>query len=111
MRSANALATAPLAGAVPNGWYMDLPLGQRIVLDPLAELNVAVFIATYVQIPADPCLTSLPAFVYAREYTTAESDIQVGGVTVASGAAGLGAVGFGVVALLDPTSTFPKLGG
>ena len=109
--AANALTTGPLVGAVPNGWYMDLPLGQRIVLDPSAELNVATFIATYVQNPPDQCLTSLPAYLYAREYTSAESDVLSGGVIVASGYSALGAVGLGIVALMDPSSSFPKLGG
>ena len=49
------------------------------------------FVATATQ--PDPCLTSLPAYIYAREYTTAESDIQVGGVTVNAAYSDQGAVG------------------
>jgi type IV pilus assembly protein PilY1 len=111
--AANALTTGPLVGAVPNGWFMDLPLGQRIVVDPNAELNVATFIATYVQNPPDQCLTSLPAYLYAREYTSAESDVvdPITNTIVPSGYSALGAVGLGVVALVDPSSSFPKLAG
>ncbi len=108
LRVANALTTAPLVGAVPNGWYMDLPLGQRVVVDPEADLNVVTFIATATQ--PDPCLTSLPAYIYAREYTTADSDIQVGGVTVNAAYSDQGAVGLELVALLSASSSFPVLG-
>ena len=30
----------------------------------------------------DPCLTSLPAYIYARDFTTGESLIYTGGVAV-----------------------------
>ena len=105
--AANAATTGPLVGGVPNGWYMDLPLGQRVVVDPEADLNVVTFIATATQ--PDPCLTSLPAYIYAREYTTAESDIQVGGVTVNAAYSVQGAVGLELVALLNAASQFPTL--
>ena len=74
LAAANATTTGPILGAVPNGWYMDLPLGQRIVTNPEADLNVVAFVGT--EAPNDPCLTALPAFIYAREYTSAESDIE-----------------------------------
>ncbi len=52
--------------------------GQRIVIDVLADLNVVAYAGTEVQ--PDPCLTSLPAYIYARDYTSAESLIFTGGV-------------------------------
>jgi type IV pilus assembly protein PilY1 len=114
LRVADPLTTAPLAGAVPDGWLMDMPLGQRIVIDAEADLNVVAWIATSVQ--PDPCLTSLPAYIYAREYATAESDIQTFNkltgkwTTVASAYSATGAVGLDLIAFLDPASSFPSLG-
>ncbi len=112
LRQADPLTITPLAGAVPNGWYMDLPAGQRIVVDPEADLNVVAFIGTSTQ--PDPCLTSLPAYIYAREYATAESDVQTlsGGTwtTQPSAYSAEGAVGLDLIAFLDPSSSFPVLG-
>ena len=76
---------SPIIGGAPNGWYHDLPsdpanvlLGaQRIVVDPTSNVNVAAYIGT--KIPDDPCLISLPAFLYARDYTTARSLLETGG--------------------------------
>ena len=66
-------------GAVaPDGWKDDLPLGQRIVNDVSADLNLVAYAGTAVQ--PDPCLTSLPAYIYARDFTTGESLIFTGGV-------------------------------
>ncbi len=107
LAAADPLTTGPIAGPVPNGWYMDLPLGQRIVTNPEADLNVVAFIGT--QVPNDPCLTALPAYIYAREFTSAESDIQSGGVTVASAFSAQGAVDLAVVSLVNPGTSFPSL--
>lgn len=64
-----------IAGGAPNGWYHDLPNvtgdSERIVVDPQSNVNVAAYVGTMVQ--DDPCLISLPAKLYARDYTTAES--------------------------------------
>ncbi|HQR10175.1 MAG TPA: PilC/PilY family type IV pilus protein [Casimicrobiaceae bacterium] len=75
------VATASLgaiAGGAPNGWYQDLPNdpataegAQRIVQDPDANANIASWIGTKIQ--DDPCLISLPAYLYARDYTSARS--------------------------------------
>ena len=75
------MATADLgaiAGGAPNGWYQDLPNdpatlegAQRIVQDPDANANIASYIGTKIQ--DDPCLLSLPAYLYARDYTSARS--------------------------------------
>ena len=99
---------APIAGGVPDGWYEDLPLGQRIVINPIADLNLVGYVGTAVQ--PDPCLTSLPAFIYARDYTTGESVIaSAGGAIQPSISAPEGAVGLQIVGLQDPSSSFPTL--
>jgi type IV pilus assembly protein PilY1 len=107
LKAGNALTTAPIAGGAPKGWYIDLPPGQRIVVDPQSDLNVATFIATAV--PNDPCTIALPAYIYARDYTTAESDVDVGGVLQPSFYSAEGAVSIELVGLEDPASAFPKL--
>ncbi|HEX8012778.1 MAG TPA: PilC/PilY family type IV pilus protein [Casimicrobiaceae bacterium] len=107
LAAGNALTTAPIAGGAPKGWYIDLPLGQRIVVDPSADLNVATFIATAG--PNDQCAIGLPANLYARDYTTAESDVEVGGSLQASFYSAEGAVSGELVGLEDPASAFPKL--
>ena len=89
---------------------MDLPLGQRIVTNVEADLNVVTFIGT--EVPNDPCLTSLPAFIYGREYTTAESDVvdNVTGLTLASYFSAQGAVSNDLIAVVNPLSpNFPTL--
>ena len=53
------VAAAGVAGCPGrrNGWYNDLPAGQRIVNDPQADLNLVAYARCSVQ--PDPCLTSL----------------------------------------------------
>jgi len=71
----NADGVSAIAGGAPNGWYHDLPNvsgdSQRIVVDVQANVNIAQYIGTKVQ--DDPCLISLPAVLYARDYTTART--------------------------------------
>lgn len=57
----------------------------------------------------DPCLTSLPAYVYARDFTTAESLVYTGGAIQPYYYSEAGAVGLELVALDSATSSFPKL--
>jgi type IV pilus assembly protein PilY1 len=74
-----------IAGGAPNGWYQDLPsdpndpiLGaQRIVVDPVSQVNIASYIGTKIQ--DDPCVISLPAFLYARDYTSGASLLENSG--------------------------------
>lgn len=104
---AEATGTAGVGAVAPNGWFHDLPLGQRIVIDPQAELNLVGYAAVSVQ--PDPCLTSLPAYIYARDYTTGESLVYSGGTVQPYYYSSEGAVGLELVALDSPGSTFPKL--
>jgi len=79
-----------IVGGAPNGWYQDLPNNpadipdpitnpngrgaERIVVDPQANANVAAYIGTMIQ--SDPCVISLPAFLYARDYTSGSSLVE-----------------------------------
>jgi len=75
---------AAIAGGAPNGWYHDLPSdpavspegAQRIVVDPESDVNIASYVGTRVQ--DDPCIINLPAFFYARDYTSGRSLIDDG---------------------------------
>ncbi len=75
---------AAIAGGAPNGWYHDLPSdpaispegAQRIVVDPESDVNIASYVGTKVQ--DDPCIINLPAFFYARDYTSGRSLIDDG---------------------------------
>lgn len=86
MSATNADGVSAIAGGAPNGWYHDLPNvsgnSQRIVVDPQSNVNVAAYVGTKVQ--DDPCLISLPATLYARDYTTGEA-LTMDGSTVVSG--------------------------
>ncbi len=106
---AAASGIAGVSGAAPNGWRQDLPSGQRIVVDPVAEFNVVLYSGTVLQ--PDPCLTSLPAYVYGRDYVSAESLVYTSGVQQPYFYTAEGAVGLDMVALYDPTKSFPVIAG
>jgi type IV pilus assembly protein PilY1 len=80
MAAVNPDGVSAIATGAPNGWYHDLPNvtgdSERIVVDPQSNVNVAAYVGTLVQ--SDPCLISLPAKLYARDYTTAESLVMSG---------------------------------
>jgi type IV pilus assembly protein PilY1 len=107
--SVHVLTAAEKITGVPsgttNGWLDDLPVGQRIVVDPEADLNIAAYNGTETQ--PDPCLLSLPANLYAREYATAESLITANGACVTGDCYhdDNGAVGMSLVSLLDNVGT------
>jgi type IV pilus assembly protein PilY1 len=102
-----------IAGGAPNGWYHDLPYldattAERIVVDVAADVNVAAYIGT--QVPNDPCIISLPASLYARDYTSARSLLESGGSTVASILWDKGAVGGTLVGRMNPVTGEQSLG-
>jgi type IV pilus assembly protein PilY1 len=102
-----------IAGGAPDGWYHDLPnadpaTAERIVVDVAADVNVAAYIGT--QAPNDPCIISLPASLYARDYTTARSLLESGGTTVASILWSSGAVGGTLVGRVNPVTGEQSLG-
>jgi Tfp pilus tip-associated adhesin PilY1 len=109
MAPINVDEVSAIAGGAPNGWYQDLPNNpadlydpvtapkgrgaERIVIDPSASVNVATYIGTMVG--NDPCVISLPAFLYARNYTTGETLLEgSGGTLMAYLPFGSGGVGF-----------------
>ncbi len=104
---AAATGVAGVSTAAPNGWYSDLASGQRIIVDPVAEFNVFSYAGTELQ--PDPCLTSLPAYIYARDFVSGESLVFTGGTQAAYFFSAEGAVGLELVALEDPTKSFPTI--
>jgi Tfp pilus tip-associated adhesin PilY1 len=96
-----------IAGGAPNGWYEDLPDtppdAERIVVDPMAAVNIVSYVGTTVQ--DDPCVIALPAYLYGRDYTTGESLIESGGTIVWREAFPEGLVGLEVVGLIQADGT------
>jgi len=101
----NADKVSAIAGGAPNGWYEDLPntapTAERIVVDPEADVNIVVYIGTQAQ--NDPCVISLPASLYARDFTTGRSllDDGTGNGAVGSVAEAEGLVGGMIFGTLD----------
>ena len=63
-----------LAAKPDKGWYDDLPTdpNQRIIVPPQAAAGVIGYVGTSPPLD-DPCLTALPATIYARAYSTGQS--------------------------------------
>ncbi len=69
-----------LSSKPDKGWFDDLPVGQRIVVNPQAELSEVAYIGTSAQ--SDPCLTGMAANLYVRNYATGASQLESGGGTL-----------------------------
>ncbi len=92
-----------LAATPPNGWFDDLPLGQRIVVPVQAALSVIAYVGTSPQ--TDPCLTGQPATLYAREYGRGNSLlVDDTGATIESFFQDTGIVGLSLVTLSGGSS-------
>jgi len=99
MKPINTDKVSSIVGGAPNGWYDDLPLtptAERIVVDVQADVNIAAYVGT--QAPNDPCVISLPATLYARDFTTAKSLLLSAGsvtpgISISEGAIGTTIVG------------------
>ncbi|HXX83797.1 MAG TPA: PilC/PilY family type IV pilus protein [Casimicrobiaceae bacterium] len=95
--SHNAALDFGLTNKPDKGWYDDLPIGQRIVVPPVAALSVVAYIGTSAQ--TDPCLTGMQANVYARNYATGQSLFTdtsgnpIESVAIAEGGVGIEFVG------------------
>ena len=66
-----------LAAKPDKGWFDDLPPDvngqiQRIIVAPAAAAGVIAYVGTSPPLD-DPCLTGLPATIYARAYSTGQS--------------------------------------
>jgi type IV pilus assembly protein PilY1 len=72
--SASAVNHFGLAAKPDKGWWDDLPTdpSQRIIVPPQAAAGVIGYVGTSPPLD-DPCLTALPATVYARAYSTGQS--------------------------------------
>ncbi len=93
-----------LAARPDNGWYDDLPLGQRIVVPVQAALSVIAYVGTSPQ--TDPCLTGQPATLYAREYGRGNSLlVDDSGATIESFFQPEGIVGLSLVTLSGGSAT------
>jgi hypothetical protein len=100
----NADGVSAISGGAPNGWFEDLPnsapTAERIVVDPEADINIVVYIGTQAQ--QDPCVISLPASLYARDYTSGRSLLDNGsGAAMASATIAEGLVGGTIFGTLD----------
>jgi len=60
-----------LAAKPANGWFEDLPAGQRIVTPTVAAVSVVAYVGTSAQ--QDPCLTGQPATLYVRQFSDGSS--------------------------------------
>jgi type IV pilus assembly protein PilY1 len=103
----NADGVSAIVGGAPNGWYDDLPASlpgaERIVVDVQADVNIALYIGT--QIQNDPCVISLPANVYARDYTTAKTLLASGSAPIRMINFPAGAVGATIVGRIQADGT------
>jgi type IV pilus assembly protein PilY1 len=95
----NEVTGLPGLGAIPtHGWYDDIGVGENIVVDVQADLNVVAYVGT--KPGTDPCLTGQPATVYAREFTRGRSVLtDSGGNPQVSWTSMSGAVGIGILSL------------
>ncbi len=97
-----------LAGKPDNGWFDDLPDGQRIIVQPQAALSIVAYVATSPQ--DDPCLTGQPATLYAREFARGNSLIEdAGGNIMESYYSAEGGVGLELVALDNNGQEVPNI--
>jgi type IV pilus assembly protein PilY1 len=112
MSPINPDGVSAIVGGAPNGWYEDLPAtppnAERVVVDVNADVNIAAYIGTQAQ--NDPCVISLPASLYARDYTTGRSLIVAGGIATHRISIAEGAVGGTLVGRVDPTTGVQSLG-
>jgi type IV pilus assembly protein PilY1 len=91
-----------LSAKPAKGWYDDLPAGERIITAVQAALSVVAYVGTSPQ--DNPCLTGLPATLYAREFALGESLLSdASGNPVVGIAEVQGAVGLDIAIFSDST--------
>ncbi len=87
-----------------NGWYDDLPAGQRIVRPIAATVGLVAYIAT--GLPIDPCEVGQPANVYVRQFGNGESRLESGpGVFIETIYVPDGGAGLSIISTQDPSCT------
>ncbi len=106
--SISSSSTAGMSGLSVKGWYMDLPVGERIIAPIAAELNVLGWAGSLP--PENECLPGLSANIYVRDFPHADSQlVDSGGNPVASVKVDEGAVGMELVNLYSETPNDPTL--
>ena len=106
--SISSSGTAGLPGLSVKGWYMDLPVGERIVTPIAAELNLLGFAGS--KPPDSECDPGLKAVVYVRDFPHGDSQLEdSGGSAIASKPVDEGAVGMEFVNLYSDNPNDPTL--
>ena len=83
-----------------NGWFDDLPDGERIITPVQAALSVVAYAGTSPQ--DNPCLTGEPATLYVREFSLGETLLSDAGGNPVSGIGEVqGAVGLDIAIFSD----------
>jgi type IV pilus assembly protein PilY1 len=86
-----------------NGWYDDLPLGERMITPVQAAISVVAYAGTSPQ--DNPCLTGQPATLYVREFSLGESLLtDAGGIAVRGISEVQGAVGLDIAIFTDSSA-------
>ena len=96
------------SGLSVKGWYMDLPVGERIIAPIAAELGLLGWAGS--KPPDNECLAGLKANIYVRKFTNAESVVEDdGGTVVASYPVDEGAVGMEFINVYSADPNDPTL--
>lgn len=106
--SISSSSTSGMSGLSVKGWYMDLPVGERIVAPIAAELNIVGWAGS--RPPENECLPGLSSNVYVRDFPHADSQlVDSGGNAVSTVEVAEGAVGMEFVNLYSETPNDPTL--
>lgn len=94
------------ASITTKGWYIDLTAGERIHVDPVADLGLAAFV-TSTPNSTDPCASGLSGNLYARNYSSGESALKSGAslITNVSSPGGFVSIGFIKTAVPSPAQS------
>ncbi|HEY8242013.1 MAG TPA: PilC/PilY family type IV pilus protein [Casimicrobiaceae bacterium] len=101
-------SVAGFTGLSVKGWYMDLPVGERIITPIASELGLLGWAGS--KPPDNECLPGLKASIYVRKFTNAESVVEDDtGTVVASLNVDEGAVGMEFINVYSTTPNDPTL--
>jgi type IV pilus assembly protein PilY1 len=84
--------------AIGRGWYQDavdpstgqLDPNQKIITDITADLQTVVFV--FSKPSSDPCVAALTSFLYARNFTTGNSELESTGGEIVPSITDIGAI-------------------
>lgn len=80
-----------------NGWYDDLPTGERIIAPPQASIGLVAYVSS--KLSTDKCEVGLPGDVYVRSFANGETALPGGAEKEELGEGG---VGLDLVAIKPP---------